>query len=63
MPETKQHPSDRAQLVIAVVVAAAVMTGAYLVADRLPFPVAAVVLLVAAVGLTVFAFRLTGGRR
>lgn len=63
MPETKQRPSERAELVIAIVIAAAVMTGAYLVADQLLFPLAVVLVLLAAFGLTALATYLTGGRR
>ncbi|MFH9426023.1 hypothetical protein [Streptomyces sp. NPDC017529] len=63
MPETKRGPSERAEFVIAVVVAAVIMTGAYLVADPLPFPIAVVLVLLAALGLTALATSLAGGRR
>uniref|UniRef100_UPI0030E065BF hypothetical protein n=1 Tax=Streptomyces tubercidicus TaxID=47759 RepID=UPI0030E065BF len=50
MPETKRR-HERAEFVVAIVIAAIVMTGAYLIADQLPFPLA----LVAAAGLTALA--------
>lgn len=53
MPETKRN--ELAEFAAAIVIAAVVMTGAYLVADQLPFPVALVAVLVAAAGLTALA--------
>ncbi|PBC72313.1 MULTISPECIES: hypothetical protein [unclassified Streptomyces] len=54
MPETTRR-HERAELVVAVVIAAIVMTGAYLIGDQLPFPIAFVVVLAAAAGLTLLA--------
>lgn len=55
MPETKRRRNELAEFVAAMVIAAVVMTGAYLFADWLPFPVSFVVVLVIAGGLTVVA--------
>lgn len=54
MPETKRR-HELAEFVVAIVIAAVVMTGAYLIADQWPFPIALVVVLGVAGGLTVLA--------
>lgn len=54
MPETKRR-NERAEFVAAIVIAAVVMTGAYLIADQWPFPIALVVVLGVAGGLTALA--------
>lgn len=55
MPETKRRRSELAEFVAAIVIAAVVMTGAYLIADQWPFPIALVVVLGVAGGLTALA--------
>jgi len=55
MPETKRRRHELAEFVVAIVIAAVVMTGVYLIADQWPFPIALVVVLVAAGGLAVLA--------
>lgn len=54
MPETKRR-HELAEFVAAIVIAAVVMTAAYLVAEPLPFPVALIVVLVIAGGLAAVA--------
>ncbi|MFE1767255.1 hypothetical protein ACFW81_23930 [Streptomyces angustmyceticus] len=53
MPETKPSPGvELAEFAAAIVIAAVVMTGAYLIADHLPFPLAVVLVGGTAFGLT-----------
>lgn len=54
MPGNKRR-HELAEFVAAIVIAALVMTGAYLVAGQLPFPFALLVVLVVAGGLTALA--------
>ncbi|MGY5127344.1 hypothetical protein [Streptomyces nigrescens] len=54
MPETKRR-HERAEFVVAIGIAAVVMTVAYLVAEPLPYPLALLVVLGAAAGLTALA--------
>ncbi|MEW9521865.1 hypothetical protein [Streptomyces tubercidicus] len=55
MPETKRRRHEPAEFAAAIAIAAVVMTGAYLIADQWPFPIALVVVLVAAACLTALA--------
>ncbi|MEU8682924.1 hypothetical protein [Streptomyces sp. NPDC048611] len=53
MPETKPSArSEVAEFVAAIVIAAVVMTGAYLIAGQLPFPLGVVLVGGTAFGLT-----------
>ncbi|MFF3547113.1 hypothetical protein ACFYXD_35410 [Streptomyces platensis] len=55
MPETKRRRAKRAEFTVAIAIAVVVMTGAYLIADQWPFPIALVVVLGVAGGLTALA--------
>jgi hypothetical protein len=55
MPEAKRRRHELAEFVVAILIAAVVMTVAYLVASPLPYPLALAVVLVAAAGLTLLA--------
>lgn len=54
MPGNKRR-NELAEFIAAIVIAAVVMAGAYLIADQWPFPIALVVVLLAAAGLTALA--------
>lgn len=54
MPETKRR-NKLAEFAVAIAIAVVVMTGAYLIADQMPFPLAFVVVFIATAGLAALA--------
>jgi type IV secretory pathway VirB2 component (pilin) len=52
MPETTRRRTERAEFAAAIAIAAVVMTGAYLIANQLPFLLGVVIVGGVAFGLT-----------